>query len=122
MRGTACTVFPFSVVTHRAISIISTHDSILLGAQRNGVLFTSKRYFGNAPARIRPREVPMEHPFRQSEREVSASVVIAVMFMVPMWFFVISAEREEWKRAEVEQWALEKQALHGGEVVTVKPQ
>jgi hypothetical protein len=70
------------------------------------------RGFGNAPSRIRPIETPQEHAWRQSEREMSASVVIVIMFAVPLWLFVLSAESHEKKRDAVRTWALEQRAAH----------
>ena len=82
------------------------------------VLQTPARSFGNAPSRIRPVETPQEHAWRQGEREISASVIIVVMFIVPLWLFVLSAESQEKKRDAVRAWALEQRAAHrpsGGE-------
>lgn len=82
------------------------------------VLQTPARSFGNAPSRIRPVETPQEHAWRQGEREISASVIIGVMFIVPLWLFVLSAESQEKKRDAVRAWALEQRTAHrpsGGE-------
>ncbi|CBZ27158.1 conserved hypothetical protein [Leishmania mexicana MHOM/GT/2001/U1103] len=73
---------------------------------------TPVRHFGNAPSRIRPVETPAENMWRQSERETSASVVIVIMFMVPLWLYVASAHGQEHKRAAVRAWALEQRAAH----------
>ncbi|KEG05470.1 hypothetical protein DQ04_21641000 [Trypanosoma grayi] len=63
------------------------------------------RRFGNAPNRVRPVEMPREYAWRQSEREVSAIVAIAVMFVVPVWLIVLSGAEAEGKREDVRQWA-----------------
>ncbi|KAI5688451.1 hypothetical protein MNV84_03918, partial [Leishmania braziliensis] len=76
------------------------------------VFVTPARFFGNAPSRIRPVEAPHEHAWRQGERESSASVVIVIMFMVPLWLYVLSAHGQEQKRAAVRAWALEHRAAH----------
>ncbi|AYU78896.1 hypothetical protein conserved [Leishmania donovani] len=73
---------------------------------------TPARHFGNAPSRIRPAETPAENMWRQSERETSASVVIVIMFMVPLWLYVLSAHGQEQKRAAVRAWALEQREQH----------
>lgn len=75
-------------------------------------LCTPARAFGNSPSRIRPVETPQEHAWRQSEREMSASIVIVFMFVVPLWLFVLSAESQETKREGVRAWALAQRAAH----------
>lgn len=81
-------------------------------------LHTPRRRFGNAPSRVRPVETPQEHALRQSEREISASIVIVIMFIVPLWLFVLSAESQEKKRDAVRAWALEQRAAHKREEET----
>ncbi|CAG9574112.1 conserved hypothetical protein [Leishmania major strain Friedlin] len=76
------------------------------------VVCTPVRHFGNAPSRVRPAETPAENMWRQSERETSASVVIVIMFMVPLWLYVLSAHGQEQKRAAVRAWALEQREKH----------
>ncbi|GET88666.1 hypothetical protein, conserved [Leishmania tarentolae] len=77
-----------------------------------GAVCTPARHFGNAPSRIRPVETPPENMWRQSERETSASIVIVIMFMVPMWLYVLTAHGQEEKRTAVRAWALEQRAKH----------
>lgn len=56
--------------------------------------------YGNAPSRVRPRELPEERIFRQHQRETSATLVIVLMAIGPLWMLLLwhqekAAEREE---------------------------
>lgn len=51
---------------------------------------TVSRNYGAAPSRVRPVEVPRENAWRQSEREISASLLIVFMFAVPLWMIIMS--------------------------------
>ncbi|CAD2219127.1 hypothetical protein ADEAN_000662000 [Angomonas deanei] len=64
------------------------------------------RKYGNAPTRVRPVELPKEYSLRQSERETSASLAIAIMFIIPIWLFVLSGEKREKDREQMKEWAL----------------
>lgn len=54
----------------------------------------------------------MENAWRQSEREISAFVVIIFIMVVPLWLFVLSAGDHEREREAVKAWALEQRELH----------
>ncbi|KAF8301347.1 hypothetical protein TcBrA4_0051300 [Trypanosoma cruzi] len=84
-----------------------------LCAFRTGTPTVPHRRFGNAPNRVRPVETPGMHAWRQTEREVSVTVALAVMFVVPVWVILLSGSREEQKRESVRRWAVEQQ--RGGE-------
>lgn len=43
---------------------------------------------------------------------MSASIVVVIMFIIPLWLFVLSAESQETKRDAVRAWALEQRAMH----------
>ncbi|KPA84122.1 putative mitochondrial hypothetical protein [Leptomonas pyrrhocoris] len=73
---------------------------------------TPARHFGNAPSRVRPVETSPEHMWRQSERETSASVIVVIMIIVPLWLFALSAESQERKRDALRAWALAQRASH----------
>ncbi|KPI83029.1 hypothetical protein ABL78_7957 [Leptomonas seymouri] len=75
-------------------------------------VYTPACHFGNAPSRVRPVETPQEYAWRQSERELSASIVIVIMIVVPLWLLVLSAESQEKKREAVLAWAREQRAAH----------
>lgn len=75
-------------------------------------LLLGKRCFGNAPSRVRPVEVPIEQPLRQSEREVNPSLVVVFVIVVPLWLFALSAGEQEKKRESVKAWALAQRELH----------
>lgn len=86
--------------------------AVYLDSHHRTTMYSSRRSFGNAPSRIRPVEVPEEHAWRQSEREISAFIVIVVMMILPLWLFVLSAESRDHHREEVRRWALEQRRLH----------
>lgn len=54
------------------------------------LMWTASRNYGAAPSRVRPVEVPRENAWRQSEREISASLLIVFMFVVPLWMIIMS--------------------------------
>lgn len=58
----------------------------------------SKRCYGAAPTRVRPVESVREHAWRQSEREVSASLLIVFMLVLPLWMIIMSHSREDIRR------------------------
>ncbi|PBJ77195.1 hypothetical protein BCY84_06972 [Trypanosoma cruzi cruzi] len=84
-----------------------------LCAFRTGTPTVPHRRFGNAPNRVRPVETPCMHAWRQTEREVSVAVALAVMFVVPVWVILLSGSRAEQKRESVRRWAMGQQ--RGGE-------
>lgn len=57
----------------------------------------------------------MENALRQTEREVSATIVVIFIIAFPLWLFVLSAGDHEKKRESVKTWALEQRALHRAE-------
>lgn len=60
---------------------------------RSPVLF-STRCYGAAPSRVRPVETVREHAWRQSEREASASLLIVLMVVAPLWMVLLSHSKE----------------------------
>ncbi|CCW63732.1 unnamed protein product [Phytomonas sp. EM1] len=72
-------------------------------------LLSSRHFFGNAPARVRPVEAPIENGFRQTEREVSPLIVMAFVIITPLWLLAIFSGGEETKRETLMQWALARQ-------------
>lgn len=62
------------------------------------------RAYGEAPSRVRPVEVVREHAWRQGEQEVSATLLIAFMFAVPLWLILLSqAENGAEKEMELQR-------------------
>eukprot|EP00796_Vickermania_ingenoplastis_P006504 gene6504-4686_t len=85
-------VFFYSATGSRALVVRRQGREV--GSAVASLSAPTARRFGEAPSRVRPVEVPREHAWRQSEREVSASLLIAFMLIVPLWLIIASnAER-----------------------------
>lgn len=73
--------------------------SLMIREYRSTV-WGSMRYYGAAPSRVRPVETVREHAWRQNEREVSASLLIVLMVIAPLWMVLLSHSKEAENESE----------------------